>query len=108
MEDLAQYQAIERKPIHGTYWGYDIYGMPPASSGGVTQVQILNILEEYDLSKMGHNSAHYLHILTESMRRAFRDKGPVPGRPGIQSRHAHREAHLQRICQEAATDDPTG
>jgi gamma-glutamyltranspeptidase/glutathione hydrolase len=79
--DLASYRAIERKPIHGTYRGYDIYAMPPPSSGGVAVVEMLNILEEYDLEGMGHNSAQYLHVLTEAMRRAFADRAEHLGDP---------------------------
>lgn len=73
-EDLAGYEAIEREPIRGTYRGFEIISMPPPSSGGVAIVEALNILEGYDLASMGHNSAAYLHILTEAMRRAFADR----------------------------------
>jgi gamma-glutamyltranspeptidase/glutathione hydrolase len=73
-EDLARYQAQERTPIHGTFKGYDIISMPPPSSGGTALVEMLNILEGYDLAAMGHNSAPYVHHLTEAMRRAFRDR----------------------------------
>ncbi len=73
-EDLARYEAKERTPIHGTYRGYDIISMPPPSSGGTALVEMLNILEGYDLSQMGHNSADYVHYITEAMRRAFRDR----------------------------------
>jgi gamma-glutamyltranspeptidase/glutathione hydrolase len=73
-EDLSRYQAVERTPIMGTYRGYDIIGMPPPSSGGTAMVEMLNILEGYDLRAMGHNSPEYLHHLTEAMRRAFRDR----------------------------------
>jgi len=79
--DLTAYRAIERKPIHGTYRGHDIYAMPPPSSGGVTVVEILNILEGFDLAAMGHNSAAYLHVLTEAMRRAFADRAEHLGDP---------------------------
>ena len=68
-EDLAGYEAKEREPIRGNYRGYDIVSMPPPSSGGVGIVQMLNILEGFNLAAMGHNSADYLHVLTESMRR---------------------------------------
>ncbi|MBT3342604.1 MAG: gamma-glutamyltransferase [Gemmatimonadetes bacterium] len=74
LEDLAQYQARERQPIHGTYRGYEVLSMPPPSSGGVAIVTMLNILEAYDLTRMGHNSATYIHHLAEVMRRAFRDR----------------------------------
>ena len=73
-EDLARYEAQERTPIHGTYRGYDVISMPPPSSGGTALVQMLNILEGYDLTGMGHNSAEYVHHLAEAMRRAFRDR----------------------------------
>jgi gamma-glutamyltranspeptidase/glutathione hydrolase len=73
-EDLALYEAKERTPIRGTYRGYDIISMPPPSSGGTALVEMLNILEGYDLAAMGHNSPAYLHHLLEAMRRAFRDR----------------------------------
>lgn len=80
-KDLAMYEAEEQAPIHGTYRGYDIYGMSPPSSGGVAVVEMLNILEGYDLKKIGHNSALYLHLLTESMRAAFADRAEHLGDP---------------------------
>ncbi|HWP36787.1 MAG TPA: gamma-glutamyltransferase [Gemmatimonadales bacterium] len=80
-EDLAQYQAVEQPPIHGTYRGYDVYSMSPPSSGGVALVQMLNILEGYDLKQIGHNSAMYLHLLAETMRRAFADRARYLGDP---------------------------
>ena len=73
-EDLDRYEARERSPVMGTYRGYDVISMPPPSSGGVAIMTALNILEEYDLAAMGHNSAPYLHHVAEAMRRAFRDR----------------------------------
>jgi gamma-glutamyltranspeptidase/glutathione hydrolase len=73
-EDLDRYEARERSAITSTYRGHDIIGMPPPSSGGVAVATILNILEPYDLSAMGHNSAPYLHHVAEAMRRAFRER----------------------------------
>ncbi len=81
LEDLAGYEAIEREPIRGTYRGYEIVSMPPPSSGGVTMVQMLNILEGYDLAEIGHNSAQYLHLLTEAMRRAYANRANYLGDP---------------------------
>jgi gamma-glutamyltranspeptidase/glutathione hydrolase len=72
--DLAGYQARERVPVRGTYRGYDIISMPPPSSGGTALIEMLNILEGYDLRALGHNSAPYIHHLTEAMRRAFLDR----------------------------------
>ncbi|MEM6319742.1 MAG: gamma-glutamyltransferase [Bacteroidota bacterium] len=80
-DDLASYQPTEQAPIHGKYKGYDVYGMPPPSSGGVAVVEMLNILEGFNLQKMGHNSAMYLHILTEAMRTAFADRAEHLGDP---------------------------
>ena len=81
LEDLSQYEAQEVPPVHGRFGDYDIYAMSPPSSGGVALITMLNILEAYDLSAMGHNSAQYLHILTEAMRRAFADRAEHLGDP---------------------------
>jgi gamma-glutamyltranspeptidase/glutathione hydrolase len=80
-QDLAEYEAVEREPIRGTYRDYEIVSMPPPSSGGVAIVQMLNILEGYDLASLGHNSADYLHVLTEAMRRAYADRAEHLGDP---------------------------
>ncbi|QXD16359.1 gamma-glutamyltransferase [Rhodocaloribacter litoris] len=80
-EDLARYEAKEQPPVHGTYRGYDVYAMSPPSSGGVALVEMLNILEGFDLKAIGHNSALYLHLLTEAMRRAYADRALYLGDP---------------------------
>jgi gamma-glutamyltranspeptidase/glutathione hydrolase len=72
--DLTAYQAHERSPITGKYRGYDIISMPPPSSGGVAMVEILGILQGYDLESLGHNSSRYVHVLAEAMRRAYADR----------------------------------
>jgi gamma-glutamyltranspeptidase/glutathione hydrolase len=81
LEDLKAYQAVEREPVRGSYRGYEVISMPPPSSGGIVLVQMLNILEGYDLKAMGHNSAAYLHVLTETMRRAYADRANFLGDP---------------------------
>jgi gamma-glutamyltranspeptidase/glutathione hydrolase len=73
-EDLARYEAKERTPVRGTYRGYEIISAPPPSSGGVALIQILNILEGYNVRAFGHNSAAHVHHLVEAMRRAFLDR----------------------------------
>ncbi|UCG85820.1 MAG: gamma-glutamyltransferase [Gemmatimonadota bacterium] len=73
-EDLAIYRARERTPITGSYRGYDVISMPPPSSGGTILVEMLNILEGFDLASMGHNSSAYIHHVTEAMRRAYLDR----------------------------------
>ncbi|CAA0090967.1 Glutathione hydrolase proenzyme [Halioglobus japonicus] len=72
--DLADYRVVERQPVRGTYRGFEVVSTPPPSSGGVHILQILNVLEGYDLQAMGHNSADYLHHLTESMKLAYADR----------------------------------
>ena len=79
--DLARYTAKERAPVRGTYRGYEIISMPPPSSGGVALVEMLNILEGYDLAAAGQASPRYVHLLVESMRRAFLDRARHLGDP---------------------------
>jgi gamma-glutamyltranspeptidase/glutathione hydrolase len=80
-EDLANYSAVETAPVKGTYRGFDVYAMGPPSSGGIVLVEMLNILEGFDLGTAGHNTAGYLHLLTESMRRAYADRAEFLGDP---------------------------
>ncbi|MFP5378682.1 MAG: gamma-glutamyltransferase family protein, partial [Vicinamibacteria bacterium] len=79
--DLKAYQAKERAPIRGTYRGYEVIGMPPPSSGGISIQMMLNILEDFDLTAAGFGSARHLHLLAESMRRAFADRARYLGDP---------------------------
>ncbi|NNF37499.1 MAG: gamma-glutamyltransferase, partial [Gemmatimonadetes bacterium] len=72
--DLAAYRARERAPIVGDYRGYDVVSMPPPSSGGVAMVQMLEILEGYDIESLGHNTSRSIHLMAEAMRRAYRDR----------------------------------
>ena len=74
MADLKAYQAKRRGVVKGTYRGYDIIGMPPPSSGGAAVVEMLNILEGFDLKANGYGSAKNIHLTVESMRRAFADR----------------------------------
>jgi gamma-glutamyltranspeptidase/glutathione hydrolase len=78
-EDLANYQPVLRKPIHGTYRGYHIYSMSPPSSGGVHIVQILNLLENDDIGLLGHNTAATIHLMAEAMKRAYADRSKYLG-----------------------------
>ncbi len=81
LDDLAAYRALEREPVRGSYRGYEIASMPPPSSGGVHLVQMLNILEGWELKALGHNTADYLHRLVEAMRRAYADRAVHMGDP---------------------------
>ena len=73
-DDLKNYQAKERVPVKGTYRGYEVIGMPPPSSGGIAVIEMLNVLEGYDLKANGYGAAQNLHLIAESMRRAFADR----------------------------------
>lgn len=81
LDDLKNYHAIEREPVRGTYLGYDIASMPPPSSGGAHVIQMLNILEGYDLKRLGQGNADTLHRLIEAMRRAYADRAKFLGDP---------------------------
>ncbi|HYX52820.1 MAG TPA: gamma-glutamyltransferase [Candidatus Limnocylindrales bacterium] len=80
-QDLAEYEVKERPAIRGTYRGYEIFSAPPPSSGGVTMLEALNILEGYDLSKLGNRSADAIHLTAEAFRRAFYDRAEFLGDP---------------------------
>ena len=80
-DDLAQYEVKEREPIRGSYRDYDVISAPPPSSGGVALVEILNILEGYDLQKFGNRSAEAIHLSVEAFRRAFFDRAEFLGDP---------------------------
>ena len=73
-EDLANYQPVIRQPIRGNYRGYEIYSMPPPSSGGVHLVQMLNILEKFPIRFFGHNTAKTIHLMAETMKLAYADR----------------------------------
>ena len=81
--DLAAYAAVARAPIRGTYRGHDIISMPPISSGGTALVEMLNILEGYDLEAAGHGSATNVHRMVEAMRRAYADRARYLGDPAF-------------------------
>jgi gamma-glutamyltranspeptidase / glutathione hydrolase len=82
-EDLAKYKAEELQPVKGTYRGHEIISMPPPSSGGIAIIEMLNILEGFNVKEMGHNSAMSLHVLTEAMRRGFSDRAQYIGDPNF-------------------------
>ena len=81
-DDLKNYQAVERAPARGSYRGYDVVSMAPPSSGGVELIEMLNILEGYDLGGVAHaNAAQALHLMIEAMKRAYADRALFLGDP---------------------------
>jgi gamma-glutamyltranspeptidase/glutathione hydrolase len=82
-EDLKNYAPQKREAIKGTYRGYEVVSMPPISSGGIALIEMLNVLEGYDLAKDGPRSAVTIHRIAESMRRAFADRAEFLGDPAF-------------------------
>ncbi|ECC9293803.1 gamma-glutamyltransferase [Salmonella enterica] len=80
-DDLAAYQAVERTPVSGEYRGYQIFSMPPPSSGGIHIIQILNILENFDMKKYGFGSADAIQIMAEAEKYAYADRSEYLGDP---------------------------
>jgi len=117
MKDLAEYEAIERKPLEGTYKEYKIYTMPPPGSGGVALLEMMNIMEMADFKKLEFNSAEYVHFLAESMRRAFADRARYLGDPDFNpempvekliSKDYARKLFNSIDMQKASVSDPSG
>ncbi len=81
LEDLSTYTAVERAPMRGTFKGYEIYSMPPPSSGGVALIEMMNLMELANLDSIEFNSTAYVHLLAEVMRRAFADRAEHLGDP---------------------------
>ncbi len=81
--DLAAYRAVRREPIRGTYRGHEIISMPPPSSGGTVLVHMLNVLEGFDLAAAGHGTARTVHLMAETMRRAYADRARHLGDPDL-------------------------
>ena len=80
-EDLRDYHSVKREPVRGDYRGYKIVSMPPPSSGGIHIIQILNILEGYDLRASGANTAKTIHLMAEAMQLAYADRAEYLGDP---------------------------
>jgi gamma-glutamyltranspeptidase/glutathione hydrolase len=84
MADLKAYQAKKRAVVKGTYRGHEVIGMPPPSSGGMAVIQMLNVLEGFDLKANGYGSAQNIHLTAEAMRRAFADRARYLGDPDFE------------------------
>ncbi|MBN2476571.1 MAG: gamma-glutamyltransferase [Pirellulales bacterium] len=100
--DLNRYEAKVRQPIQGTYRGYEILGPPPPSSGGICLIQMLNVLENFDLRNHERYSARNLHVMAEAMRRAFRDRAQYLADPDFVRipDHLIDKAYARRLAAE--------
>ena len=107
--DLKNYHAEIRQPVTGTYRGYDIISMPPPSSGGVHLLQILNILENYNMASSGHNSANSIHYMVEAMKFAYADRSKYLGDPDfykVPVKQLTSKAYARRIFDKILPDKP--
>src|SRR3954471_24668363 len=95
-DDLKNYTAKKRTPVKGSYRGYDVISMPPASSGGVALVEMLNLLEGYDLGAMGFASANTVHVMAEAMKRAYADRAHYLGDPDF-----NKDMPIDRLMSKA-------
>lgn len=105
-EDLANYQVVIREPIRSTYRGYEVLSMPPPSSGGMVLAEILNILEGYDLKKLGAGSSKTLHLMAEAMRRSFAERAQFIGDPDFVSVPVAELTSKEHAVRQRATIDP--
>lgn len=85
VEDLANYRVVERTPVQGNYRGYEVISMPPPSSGGIHLLQMLNILEHFDLASNGSGSAETIRLIAEAAKLAYADRSEFLGDPDFVS-----------------------
>jgi gamma-glutamyltranspeptidase/glutathione hydrolase len=85
LTDLANYKVVERDPVRGHYRGYEVVSMPPPSSGGIHIIEMLKVLEQFPIDKLGHNSADTLHLMAETMKYAYADRSEYLGDPDFVS-----------------------
>jgi gamma-glutamyltranspeptidase / glutathione hydrolase len=104
--DLAAYKAKERPPVRGTYRGYEIVSMPPPSSGGIALLEMLNILEAFDLKSKGLLTPPAVHLEIEAMRRAYLDRARSLGDPDFVTVPVARLTSKPYAKELAASIDP--
>ncbi len=100
LEDLAGYTPQRREPVRGSYRGYEVLSMPPPSSGGTILIEMLNILEGYDLARLGFGTRATLHRMAETMRRAYADRARYLGDPDF-----NPDLPVARLTSKAYADD---
>lgn len=110
LQDLRDYRPVEREPLRGKYRGYEIVTMPPPSSGGIALLQMLGMLEPFDVGGLGHNSSAKYHLFAEVMKRAFRDRAEYLGDPAfvkIPTARLLDEAYLKTRMADFSPDHAT-
>ena len=106
-EDLKNYKVVEREPLRSSYRGYEIITMPPPSSGGIALIQMLNMLEKFNLKELGFGSSASTHLKVEAMRRAFADRAQFLGDSDFVKVPVTGLISRRYTDQLAATIDPT-
>jgi gamma-glutamyltranspeptidase/glutathione hydrolase len=109
LDDLVGYTAKPRKPIHGEFRGYDIYGPPPPSSGGTALVEMLNLVEVINLRQYPRWSPTALHLMTESMKRAYCDRARYLGDPDFIEvpKHLTEKGYARKLAAGISLDKAT-
>jgi len=106
--DLARYEAKWRAPVKGSYRGYDIVAMPPPSSGGVLLMEMLNVLQRFDLAAKGNGSSEYIHLVASTMKLAFADRARHLGDPDFYPVPVERLLSMEYADELAARLRPDG
>src|SRR5208283_5220521 len=107
LADLKNYRPADRKPLAGTYRGYQVVTMPPPSSGGVALLQMLGMLEAYDVASLGPDTTARYHLFAEVMKRAFRDRSEYLGDPDFVSVPVKRLLDPSYVRNRMADFDPS-
>jgi len=109
-EDLAQYEPRVREPVRGSFRDYGIISMPPPSSGGTALIEMLNILENFELKKYGRFSSETFHLMIEAMRRAFLDRARHLGDPDfveVPVAHLTSKEYAKKLAATINMDKPS-
>jgi len=106
--DLGRYEVKWRAPVRGSYRGYDIVAMPPPSSGGVLVMEMLNVLQRFDLAAKGHGSSEYVHLVGSTMKLAFADRARHLGDPDYYPVPVERLLSMEYADELAARLRPDG
>jgi gamma-glutamyltranspeptidase/glutathione hydrolase len=106
--DLARYQVKWREPLSGNYRGYQLVAMPPPSSGGVLIIEMLNVLQRYDLASMGKDSGDYIHLVASVEKLAFADRAQLLGDPDFYAVPVERLTSMAHADELAANLRPDG
>ncbi|VEF25670.1 Gamma-glutamyltranspeptidase precursor [Shewanella baltica] len=110
LDDLKNYKVVEREPVRGEYRGYEVVSMPPPSSGGVHVIEMLNVLQQFPIDKLGHNTAQTIHLMAETMKHAYADRSEYLGDPDfykVPVKALTSKDYAQKIASQIAMNKTT-